>query len=229
MRTFPGGTHLWTVGMALAYHVVSPGHLQPIRGIAFKRTFQEAGAVELFSKGTGSNGNGLMNGTMCLSWQKNYVVPIALRCAVWGPKLSRTRVLFQCDNLGLVATISKGSSRDNDCLDACGSWRSYSSGIKHDYIKFCNQLALPTTKSTLLLFVTYLASLNLSHPTIKVYLAGVRSLHVAHSHHFTFNQQLTPQLQQVLKGIQKQQAIGSAPMIRRPITIQIMAGIKSIL
>ena len=62
-----------------------------------------------------------------------------------------------------------------------------------------------------------------------MYLAGVRSLHVAHGHHFTFNQQLTPQLQQVLKGIQKQQAIGSAPRIRRPITIQIMAGMKSIL
>ena len=64
MQTFPGGTHLWTVGMALAYYVVSPGHLQPI--IVFKRMLQEAGAVELFSKGTGSNGNGLMNGTMHL-------------------------------------------------------------------------------------------------------------------------------------------------------------------
>ena len=60
MQTFPGGTRLWTVGMALAYYVMSPGHLQPI--IVFKRTLQEAGAVELFSKGTGSNGNGLMNG-----------------------------------------------------------------------------------------------------------------------------------------------------------------------
>ena len=170
-----------------------------------------------------------MNGTMHLSWQKNYVVPIALRCGVWGPKLSRTRILFQCDNLGLVATISKGSSRNSDCLDACGAWRSYSSGIKH-YIKFCNQLALlPLNLHFFYLLLTYLASLNLSLPTIKVYLAGIRSLHVAHSHRFTFNQQLTPQLQQVLKGIQKQQAVRSAPMIRRPINIQIMAGIKSIL
>ena len=48
--------------MALAYYVVSPGHLQQI--IVFKQTLQEAGAVaELFS---------------------------ALGCAVWGPKLSRT-------------------------------------------------------------------------------------------------------------------------------------------
>ena len=80
------------------------------------------------------------------------------------------------------------------------TWRSYSSGIKH-YIKFCNlanKLALPTTESTLFLFATYLASLNLSHPTIKVYL---RSLYIAHGYHFTFNQQLTPRLQQVLKGI----------------------------
>ena len=66
MRTFPGGTHLWQVGMALAYYVVSPSHLQPI--IVFKRTLQEAMAVKLFSKGNGSIGNGLMNSTMHLSW-----------------------------------------------------------------------------------------------------------------------------------------------------------------
>ena len=44
------------------------------------------------------------------------LVLIALSCAVWGPKLSRTRVLFQCDNLGLVAAISKGSSRDRGVM-----------------------------------------------------------------------------------------------------------------
>ena len=71
--------------------------------------------------------------------------------------------------------------------------------------------------------------MNLSHATIKVYLSGVRSLHVTHGHHSVFNHQLTPRLQQVLKGIRKQQAIGSQPRIRRPITIQIMARIKSVL
>ena len=91
--------------MALAYYIVSPGHLQLI--IAFKQTLQEAGAVELFK------GNWLQ-----WEWPSEWhnasimaieLVLIALSCAVWGPKLSRTRVLFQCDNLGLVAAISKGS------------------------------------------------------------------------------------------------------------------------
>ena len=44
------------------------------------------------------------------------LVPITFSCAVWGPKLTRTRVLIQCDNLGLVAAISKGSSRDKDVM-----------------------------------------------------------------------------------------------------------------
>ena len=44
------------------------------------------------------------------------LVLITLSCAVWGPKLSRAKVLFQCDNLGLVAAISKGSSRDRDVM-----------------------------------------------------------------------------------------------------------------
>ena len=49
------------------------------------------------------------------------LVPITLSCAVWGTKLSRTKVLFQCDNLGLVVAISKGSSQDKDvmCLLRC--------------------------------------------------------------------------------------------------------------
>ena len=49
------------------------------------------------------------------------LVPIILSCAVWVTKLSRAKVLFQCDNLGLVAAISEGSSQDKDvmCLLRC--------------------------------------------------------------------------------------------------------------
>ena len=114
---------------------------------------------------------------------------------------------------------------------APNTWTSYSTGVRH-YITFCNlatRQTLPTTESTLLLFTAYLASLNLSHSSIKVYLSGVRSLHVQNGLHASFNKQLTPRLQQVLKGIRKQQAIGCPPRIRRPITIQIMAGIRSVL
>ena len=40
------------------------------------------------------------------------LVLIILSCAVWGPVLARKRVLFQCNNTGVVATIRKGSSKD---------------------------------------------------------------------------------------------------------------------
>ena len=88
---------------------------------------------------------------------------------------------------------------------------------------------MPTSESTLLLFVAHLASLKLSHSTIKVYLSGVRSLHVAQGHHDSFNKCLTPRLHQVIKGIRKDNAIIHTPRIRRPITIEIMKGIKEVL
>lgn len=88
---------------------------------------------------------------------------------------------------------------------------------------------MPTSEATLLLFVSYLASLNLSHATIKVYLSGVRSLHIVSGHHNSFTECLTPRLQQVLKGIRKEKAAVLPPRIRRPITLQIMEGIKGVL
>ena len=97
---------------------------------------------------------------------------------------------------------------------------------------FCNQasrVTVPTSESTLLLFVAYLASRNLSYATIKTYLSGVRSIHVASGHHSSFNECLSPRLHQVLKGIKKEKAASSPPRVRRPITIQIMEGIKKVL
>lgn len=97
---------------------------------------------------------------------------------------------------------------------------------------FCNSASLtpvPTTEHTLLLFVTYLASRNLSYPTVKVYLSGVRSLHVSSGYHEQFTNQLTPRLHQVLKGIRKESASTTPARIRRPITSQIMMGIKDVL
>ena len=40
------------------------------------------------------------------------LVPIIFSCAVWGSLLTKTHVEFQCDNLGLVEAINKGSSKD---------------------------------------------------------------------------------------------------------------------
>ena len=41
------------------------------------------------------------------------LVPIIFSCSVWGRLLSRKRVQFFCDNLGLVKSIQKGASKDN--------------------------------------------------------------------------------------------------------------------
>ena len=40
------------------------------------------------------------------------LILVIFSCAVWDPKLTRTRVLIQCDNLGLVVAMSKGSLQD---------------------------------------------------------------------------------------------------------------------
>ena len=39
------------------------------------------------------------------------LVPVVLMVAVWGPLLYRQHVLLQCDNLGLVTSINKGSAK----------------------------------------------------------------------------------------------------------------------
>ena len=44
------------------------------------------------------------------------LIPITLCCAVWGPKLTRYKVLIHYDNLSLVNAISKGSSKEKDVM-----------------------------------------------------------------------------------------------------------------
>ena len=82
---------------------------------------------------------------------------------------------------------------------------TYAAGQKQ-YITFCshaNRIPIPTSESILLLFVAHLTTPNLSYTTVKVYLSAVRHMHVTAGQHSNFTQQLTPRLQQVLKGIQK--------------------------
>ena len=109
--------------------------------------------------------------------------------------------------------------------------RSYLAGLKH-YATFCSQAKLkpmPTTEAALLLFVTHLASQNLAYTTIKVYLATVQSAHVAAGKHKIFEEQLTPRLLQVMKGIYKQTAISNPPRVRLMITTEILKKIGSVL
>jgi len=79
---------------------------------------------------------------------------------------------------------------------------TYSAG-KQRCLKFCNKAqipALPATEVTLTVFVTHLATNNISHASIKVYLLAVWHMHILEGFHNEFNQLLTPCLQLILKG-----------------------------
>ena len=108
---------------------------------------------------------------------------------------------------------------------------TYSAGQQR-FISFCKSVkvqSMPASESTLLLFATHLATSNISYTTIKIYLSAIRHIHVTAGVHSYFSQQLTPQLQQVLKGIQKSQTLTHPPRVRLPITIQIMENILQLL
>ena len=110
---------------------------------------------------------------------------------------------------------------------------TYSTG-KDKYIQFCTASRIspippPSSETTLILFASYLATANMSHTTIKVYLAAIRHVHVVAGLHELFIEQLTPRLQLVLRGIKKSQASTSSPRVRLPITLQLMQSINNIL
>ena len=44
------------------------------------------------------------------------LVPIVLSCAVWGWRLARRTVLFQCANTGVVAAVNKGTSKETSVM-----------------------------------------------------------------------------------------------------------------
>ena len=88
---------------------------------------------------------------------------------------------------------------------ARSTWNIYSTGQQR-YLTFCTDAqrqAVPTSESTFMLLVSHLANLRRTHSTIKVYLSAICHLHVTQGKHSQFSTELTPRLQQVLKGIKK--------------------------
>ena len=81
----------------------------------------------------------------------------------------------------------------------------------------------------MLLFVGHLAEDGLTHQSIKVYLSAVRNLHVSAGLHDHFSRQMTPRIEQVLKGIKKANSKTATNRIRLPITLEIMQKIRSVL
>ena len=90
--------------------------------------------------------------------------------------------------------------------DLAASTRNIYSAGQQRFRNFCRTFKccpVPVSETTLVHFVAYLAETNIAYGTIKVYLAAVRQLHVSTRHHVKFNLQLTPRLQQILRGIKK--------------------------
>ena len=79
------------------------------------------------------------------------------------------------------------------------------------------------------MFVSHLAKEGLALSSIKVYLSAVRNLHVEAGLHSVWEEQLTPWLQLVLKGIKRARATGLPTPARLPITVEIMRQIKAVL
>jgi hypothetical protein len=83
---------------------------------------------------------------------------------------------------------------------------------------------LPASEWTLILFITEL-SRSLKASSIKVYLSGIRSLHVENSFHNPLKNR--PHLEQVLCGIKRLQGFEGRP--RRPITAAVLRSLHSII
>ena len=105
---------------------------------------------------------------------------------------------------------------------------TYGAGQRR-YMKFCKAAGksqLQSQNALLTLFMTYLATHNISLATIKVYLSAVHHMHYCRSLHDHF---ITPQLQLILRGIKKRQACIRRIRQRLPVTIQMLHRIRHLL
>ena len=108
----------------------------------------------------------------------------------------------------------------------------YSAGISR-YQATCNQFSIPTTpasEDTLRKFVTYLALNHVSVNIIKVYLAGVRQLHIQEGLPPPPTSEMA-KLAQVLRSIRISQATSNQPASakqRLPIAPEILQQVKAI-
>lgn len=104
--------------------------------------------------------------------------------------------------------------------------RTYTTAQK-GFLSFCHQLnlvPLPASEDTLILYISELAQTK-AHSTIKLYLAGVRHLHIVNGLENPLEGKL--RLQLVLKGIHRIKPQQSCP--RLPITPTILSAIKTVL
>ena len=101
--------------------------------------------------------------------------------------------------------------------------RIYNSA-QRQYLTFCEThdfTAVPASEETLSLFVAFLAD-RLKPQSIKVYLAGIRALHISHRLHNPLTH--TIKLQQTLRGIEHVHS--SPPKQKLPITFDLLCRLQ---
>ena len=102
---------------------------------------------------------------------------------------------------------------------------TYRSGIRA-FETFCSQYdiypILPASELTLCYFIAYLSE-RLSSQTARVYLSGIRLLHLEHGHGDPLQQ--ADLLKYVLNGLQRSQTSHSHP--RQPVTVSILRQLKA--
>ena len=79
------------------------------------------------------------------------------------------------------------------------------------------------------MFAAHLALSGLAHTSIKVYFSSIGNLHSSCSQHDAYHKALTPRLEQVLRGIKREQASTRTERIHLLITAEIMQQIFSVL
>ena len=70
---------------------------------------------------------------------------------------------------------------------------------------------------------------GLAHTSIKVYFSSIGNLHSSCSQHDAYHKALSPRLEQVLRGIKREQSSTRTERVRLPITSEIMHQIYSVL
>ena len=78
------------------------------------------------------------------------------------------------------------------------------------------------SENTLLMFAAHLAQSGLTHTSIKVYFSSIGNLHSSQGQHDAYHNSLTPRLEQVLRGIKRDQSHTRMERIHLPITVEIM-------
>ena len=79
------------------------------------------------------------------------------------------------------------------------------------------------------MFAAHLAQSGLAHTSIKVYFSSIGNLHSSQGEHDAYHNALTPRLEQVLRGIKRDQSHTRIERIRLPITVEIMHQIHTVL